>query len=39
MLYRDGLQENEFEETMRSVIQPVYQSAANRGFKKWILEK
>ncbi len=35
-LYKEGLSETEFSRNLQSVIQPVYQSAMNMGFKNWI---
>ena len=35
-IYRKGLAFSEFSATLEEVIQPVYQSAKNCGFKNWI---
>lgn len=34
-LYREGLDQNTFTGQLKEIIYPVYQSAANCGFKKW----
>ena len=35
-VYRKGLTFSEFSESLEEVIQPIYQSARNCGFRNWI---
>ena len=35
-LYREGLEKEQFQQNLREVLTPVYQSAENAGFGKWI---
>lgn len=34
-LYADGIGEDDFRDRLRNVIEPVYESAKNQGFKEW----
>lgn len=36
-LYREGLSEKEFSERLSAIILPVYQSAKNAGFNRWMM--
>lgn len=38
-IYRQGLELTEFSNTLEEVLQPVYQSAKNCGFKSWIYQE
>ena len=38
-IYREGLGFDEFSNTLKNVIQPVYQSAQNCGFQSWIYQR
>ena len=35
-LYAPGIDEDTFRERLSNVIEPVYESAKNQGFKEWI---